>query len=104
MRKPKPKVYRSVAEIPAHHFVPVAEIMKSYDAEVAWAEKHYGPDVPPLTPRGRPRRGVKTEPSKVHAVRIKESAWQAFCAKAKAAGLTANAALQLALRDWTSRT
>lgn len=100
MRRPKVKVYKSLDEMP-HVYVPVEEIEKNYAAEVAWADANFGPHVPPLlTPRGRPRRGTKTEPSKVHAVRLKESAWRAFREKAKAAGLTPNAALQLAVAAW----
>ena len=100
----KPKVYHSLDEPPKDGpFVSVEEIEKNLEAEVAWADAHFGPHVPPLTRRGRPRRGTKTEPSKVHAVRLKESTWAALRARAKAAGLTTNAAVQLAIAAWASR-
>lgn len=67
-------------------------------------ETELGPHVPPLlTPQGRPRKGQTVEPAEVHAVRVKPSIWQDFVSKAKVAGLTPNAAAQLALMEWAKR-
>jgi len=65
-----------------------------------------GPDVPArlIRPRGRPRKGVTVEAGKVHTVRVPDSLWSAARKKADQLGVSVNAALQLALRDWTTRT
>lgn len=96
------KVYRSVAELP-RVYVPVEEVMKNYAAEAAEADRRYGPHVPPLTPRGRPRKGTKVEGSKVHSVRLGVSVWAVLERKAKALRITPNAAVQLAVREWAER-
>ena len=100
----KKKTYHSLAEAPPV-YVPVEEVMKNYAAEAAHFDKVLGPDVPArlIRPRGRPRKGVTVEAGKVHTVRVPDSLWQAAKARAAELGLTANAAVQLALRDWALR-
>lgn len=45
----------------------------------------------------------QVEAAVVHTIRIKPSVWRSFAVKAEAAGLSANAAVQLALQDWARR-
>lgn len=98
----KSKVYRSVAELP-RVYVPVEEIEKNFKREAARVDRRYGPHVPPLVPRGRPRKGSKVEKSASHSVRMAESVWDAARAQAKALGITTNAAVRLAVIEWTAR-
>jgi hypothetical protein len=73
----------------------------NYAREVKKVEAELGPQVPPLlTPQGRPRKGLAVEAAEVHALRVKPSVWHDFATKAKATGLTPNAAAQLALMEW----
>lgn len=77
-------------------------VQANYAREVLQAEAELGPQVPALlTPQGRPRKGQCVEAAEVHALRVKPSVWQDFATKAKAVGLTPNAAAQLALMEWT---
>ena len=99
--KKKKKVYRSVSELPPV-YVPVEKIEKSFKREAAAADRRYGPHVPPLVPRGRPRKGTKVEKSSSHSVRMTESVWDAARVRAKALGISTNAAVQLAVMEWTS--
>ncbi len=99
----KVKVYKSIGEMP-HRYVPIEELEKNLDADAAWAEKHYGPNVPRITPRGRPRKGTAVEAGAVHTVRVPDSLWKAAKRKAERMGLTSNAAVQLALRAWMEQT
>lgn len=79
-------------------------VQAAYAREVQAVEAELGPQVPPiLTPQGRPRKGLSVEAAEVHALRVKPSIWQDFASKAKAAGLTPNAAAQLALMEWAKR-
>jgi len=79
-------------------------VQADYAHEAMEAESELGPDVPPiLTPQGRPRKGQTVEAAEVHAIRIKPTIWLSFALKAKAAGLTPNAAVQLALMEWAKR-
>jgi hypothetical protein len=79
-------------------------VQANYAREVLEVETEIGPNVPPLmTPQGRPRKGEIVEAAEVHALRVKPTIWQDFALKAKAAGLTPNAAAQLALMEWTRR-
>lgn len=79
-------------------------VQTNYAQEVHAVEAELGPQVPPLlTPQGRPRKGQTVEPAEVHALRVKPSIWDDFASKAKAAGLTPNAAAQLALMEWAKR-
>jgi len=80
------------------------EIQARYLHDVEEVEAELGPHVPPLlTPQGRPRKGQTVEAAELHALRVKPSVWQALVVKAKAAGLTPNAAAQLALMEWSRR-
>lgn len=80
------------------------EIQARYLQDVEEVEAELGPQVPPLlTPQGRPRKGQAVEAAVVHALRVKPSVWQGLVVKAKAAGLTPNAAAQLALMAWSRR-
>ncbi len=77
------------------------EVQRNYAREVRAVEAELGPHVPPvLTPQGRPRKGHAVEAAEVHTLRVKPSIWSDFVSKAKAAGLTPNAAAQLALMEW----
>ena len=79
-------------------------VQAAYAREVRAVEAELGPQVPPiLTPQGRPRKGQIVEAAEVHALRVKPSIWQDFASKAKTAGLTPNAAAQLALLEWAKR-
>jgi hypothetical protein len=76
-------------------------VQANYAHEAKKAEAELGPQVPAmLTPQGRPRKGQTVEAAEVHALRVKPSIWQDFATKAKAAGLTPNAAAQIALMEW----
>ena len=82
----------------------IEEIQARYLHDVEEVEADLGPRVPPLlTPQGRPRKGQNVEAAEIHALRVKPSVWQGLVAKAKAAGLTPNAAAQLALMEWSRR-
>ncbi len=98
----KTKVYRSVAELPPV-YVPVDEIEKNFKREAAAADRRYGPHAPPLVPRGRPRKGATVEKSTSHSVRMAESVWDAARMRARTLGITTNAAVQLAVIEWTAR-
>jgi hypothetical protein len=79
-------------------------VQAGYAREVRTVETELGPQVPAiLTPQGRPRKGEVVEAAEVHALRVKPSIWRDFASKAKAAGLTPNAAAQLALLEWAKR-
>lgn len=79
-------------------------VQADYVREARAVEAELGPHVPPvLTPQGRPRKGQNVEPGEVHPLRVKPSIWHDFVSKAKAAGLTPNAAAQLALMEWARR-
>ena len=79
-------------------------VQKNYAREVKAVEAELGPQVPPvLTPQGRPRKGQSVEAAEVHALRVKPTIWNDFVSKAKTAGLTPNAAAQLALMEWAKR-
>ena len=79
-------------------------LQANYARETLDAETELGPHVPAvLTPQGRPRKGQIVEAAEVHALRVKPSVWQEFARKASAAGLTPNAAAQLALMEWARR-
>lgn len=79
-------------------------VQANYACEVRAVEAELGPQTPPLlTPQGRPRKGETVEAAEVHTLRVKPSIWQDFASKAKAAGLTPNAAAQLALLEWVKR-
>jgi hypothetical protein len=93
---------RAIAEMP-HQYVPLEELEKNLDRDASYAEKHFGPDVPRLIPRGRPRKGTVVEAGKVHTVRVPGSLWNAAKCQAERLGLSPNAAVQLALRAWTEQ-
>lgn len=79
-------------------------VQANYAREAMAVEAELGPQVPAiLTPQGRPRKGQVVEAAEVHPLRVKPSIWSAFAAKAKTAGLTPNAAAQLALMEWAKR-
>ena len=79
-------------------------VQANYAREAEETEAQLGRQVPPLlTPQGRPRKGQTVEAAEVHALRVKPSIWQDFASKAQAAGLTPNAAAQLALMEWAKR-
>jgi hypothetical protein len=79
-------------------------VQANYALEVEAVEVELGPQVPPLlTPQGRPKKGQLVEAAEVHAFRIKPSIWEDFASKARAAGITPNAAAQLALMDWAKK-
>ena len=82
----------------------IEEIQARYLHDVEEVESELGPQVPPLlTPQGRPRKGQAVEAAEVHTLRVKPSVWQGLVVKATAAGLTPNAAAQLALMEWSRR-
>ncbi len=101
MKKKKRKIYRSIAELPPV-YVPFEEIENNFKREAADADRLYGPHVRPLVPRGRPRMGAKVEKSSSHSVRMTESVWRAARTRAKTLGISTNAAVQLAVIEWTS--
>ena len=100
-RKRTKKTYRSLAELPKV-YVPLEEAKRTLARDAAWFEKHLGPDVPRITRRGRPRKGVKVEPGKIRSLRIPDSAWRALESRAKSEGLSTNAAVRLAVLSWTA--
>ena len=96
----KSKVYRSIADLPPV-YVPVEEVEKHFTREAAAADRRYGPHVAALVPRGRPRKGAVVERSASHSVRMAESVWASARDRAKALGITTNAAVQLAVIEWS---
>lgn len=81
----------------------VAELERNFDREAAWADSRYGPNVPRLTKPGRPKKGSKVERTEPHSVRVSGLVWRSLQKKAKARGLSTNAALQLAAMEWVSK-
>jgi hypothetical protein len=96
----KKKTYRSLAALPKT-FVPLEEAKRTLLRDAAWFEKNLGPDVPRITRRGRPPKGVKVEPGRVRSLRIPDSTWRALQRQAKASGLSTNTAVRLAVLSWT---
>lgn len=94
------KTYRSLAELPKV-YVPLAEAKRTLARDAAWFEKNLGPDIPRITRRGRPPKGEKIEPGRVRSLRIPDSTWRALQRRAKASGLSVNAAARLAVMSWT---
>jgi hypothetical protein len=81
----------------------IAELEKNFVKEAAWADARYGPHVPRLTKPGRPRKGATVERTQPHSVRVPDRVWRSLRKKAKARGLSTNAALQLAAMEWLQR-
>ena len=102
MRK---KIYHSLDELPKDGpFVSIEEAERTLDADAAYFEKHYGPDVPPLTrPRGRPKKGTAPTHSTSRTVRMDDAAWEKAAALAKRIGVTRNAVLQIAVLKLAAR-
>ncbi|MFI5119681.1 MAG: hypothetical protein ACHQM4_04670 [Thermoanaerobaculia bacterium] len=94
------KTYRSLAELPKV-YVPLEDAKSTLADDAAWFGKHLGPDVPRITRRGRPPKGVKVEPGRVRSLRIPDSTWRALQRQAKASGLSTNTAVRLAVLSWT---
>jgi len=84
-------------------YTTVTELEKNFEREAAWADSRYGPNVPRLTRPGRPRKGTKVERTEPHSVRVAGLVWRSLQKKAKAKGLSTNAALQLAAMEWVSK-
>ena len=100
----KPKTLDQVLAAGCKDAPAIEEIQARYLHDVQEVEAELGPHVPPLlTPQGRPRKGQVVEAAEIHALRVKPSVWRDLVAKAKAAGLTPNAAAQLALMEWSRR-
>jgi hypothetical protein len=89
------KTMRSLSEATIR--VPVVEVMKNYAAEAAAADAL-------ILRRGRPKKGTAPTPSAARSVRMQISLWEGVRARAKALGISTNAALQLAAAEWTART
>ncbi len=96
------KTYRSLAELPKV-YVPLEEAKRTLARDAAWFDNHLGPDLPRITRRGRPPKGVKVEPGRVRSLRIPDSTWRALQRQAKASGLSTNSAVRLAVLSWTER-
>lgn len=94
------KTYRSLAELPKI-FVQLGEAKRTQAKDAAWIEKRFGPEVLRITRRGRPPNGTKVEPGRVRSLRIPDSTWRALQERAKASGLSVNAAARLAVQSWT---
>ena len=101
MRSKRKKTSRSLADLP-DVYVPLEEAKRTLTRDAAWFEKHLGPDVPRIARPGRPPKGTKVEPGKIRSLRIPDSAWRALQTRAKASGLSTNAALRLAVLSWTA--
>ena len=104
MRKRRAKVkktYRSLAELPKV-YVPLDEAKRTRERDAAWIEMRLGPGVPRITSPGRPRKGTVVEAGRVHSIRVPDSDWEALQARAKAAGLSTNTAIRLAVLSWTN--
>ena len=89
------KTMRSLSEAKIH--VSAAEVMKNYAAEAAAADVL-------ILGRGRPKKGTAPVPSTARSVRMQVSLWKGINARAKALGLSTNAALRLAAAEWVVRT
>lgn len=80
------------------------EVRRNYRREVAEVEAAEGPQVPQqLVKRGRPTKGAAVERTEVQSFRVQPSVLKAVAAKAKAAGITTSAAIQLAVLEWSKR-
>ena len=104
MRKKRARVkktYRSLTELPKV-YVPLDEAKRMRAKDADWIESRLGPGVPRITSPGRPRKGLVVEPGRVHSIRVPDSAWAAFQARAKAAGMSTNQAIRLAVLSWTN--
>ena len=95
----KPKWVKKIEDLPPH-YTPIEELRANYPQIVKEVEEKYGP---PLTPRGRPKRGSIIEKSRMRSIRMKDALWEAIKEHAKAAGLTPNAAMQLAALEWLEK-
>ena len=104
MRKKRTRVkktYRSLTELPKV-YVPLDEAKRTRAKDAAWVEMHLGTSVPRITRPGRPRKGTIVEAGRVHSIRVPDSDWAALQARAKAAGLSTNKAIRLAVLSWTN--
>lgn len=81
----------------------VAEVEAMAPSIARWAGAHAGPSVPALVKRGRPAKGAAVERTEVQSFRVQPSVLKAVAAKAKAAGITTSAAIQLAVLEWSKR-
>lgn len=80
------------------------EVRKHYAREVAEAEAVEGPSVPQqLSKRGRPSKGEAVERTVVQSFRVAPSVLEALTDKAREAGITTSAAIQLAVIEWARR-
>ena len=84
-------------------YATVAELEKNFEKEAASADARYGSNVLRLTKPGRPKKGTKVEGTEPHSVRVAGLVWRSLQKKAKAKGLSTNAALQLAAMEWVSK-
>ena len=84
-------------------FASVAELEKNFAKEAAWADARYGPNVARLTKPGRPKKGTRTETTQPHSVRVADRVWRSLQKKARARGLSTNAALQVAAMEWVAK-
>jgi hypothetical protein len=84
-------------------YASVAKLEKSFAKEAAWADVRYGPHVARLTKPGRPKKGTKTEATQPHSVRVADRVWRSLQKKARARGLSTNAALQVAAMEWVAK-
>jgi hypothetical protein len=84
-------------------YASIAELEKSFATEAAWADARYGPHVARLTKPGRPKKGTKTEVTQPHSVRVADRVWRSLQKKARARGLSTNAALQVAAMEWVAK-
>ena len=81
----------------------VAEVEAMAPGIARWAESHAGPGLPAMVKRGRPVKGAAVERTEVQSFRVQPSVLKAVAAKAKAAGITTSAAIQLAVLEWSKR-
>lgn len=93
------KWVKKLEDLP-QHFTPIEESRRVQAAEAAHFEEKYGPV---MTPRGRPKKGTIVAKSRMRSIRLKDDLWESIREHAKAAGLSPNAAVQLAVAEWVQR-
>ena len=82
----------------------LAHLQANFARIAAEVEAEAGPQVPALLQsRGRPRKGVKTEATATHSLRVPDALWAILEAKAKRTGISLNQAANLAILEWASR-
>jgi len=103
MTKPrKPLSRQDLEALDTRGFPTTKDLQARHAASVAEAEAEFGPQVPSLK-RGRPAKGVATEPVQVKDVKMPPAFWEVMERKARKSGLSLHAAMRTALYEWAGK-